>query len=194
MLYPEVCPLCSTCGVAPCQVCGSKVKAPGGVASAPPGVDGLFSLTLYEDLGAQLVRAIKFQNRRDSLRWAAAEIAGQVGMFSFDVVTWVPSSKASLRHRGFEPASLVADQVARRLNVDSAGLLSRRRDDVGQRTKTRRDRLDGPALRLRRSVPGPAVLLIDDVVTTGATLTTAAGVLRGGGARFIYAGCLARKT
>lgn len=105
------------------------------------------------------------------------------------VVTAVPSSRAARRRRGFEPVRLLASRAGIRLTplfLPARPHAVQKGLGVAERTRN----LDG-VFALARPVHGIRVLLIDDVVTTGATLAAAADVLRGGGAEVVGAAVLA---
>ena len=115
----------------------------------------------------------------------------------FDLVTWVPLSRKRLRRRGFDQAELLARFVARAFDMEPVSLL-RKRDDVGVQS-----RLKDPAARRANvlgaySVPTPAlaagrrILLVDDLITTGATVSECARVLLLAGAAEVRAVALAQ--
>lgn len=115
----------------------------------------------------------------------------------FDLVTWVPLSRKRLRRRGFDQAELLARFVARAFDMEPVSLL-RKRDDVGVQS-----RLKDPAARRANvlgaySVPNPAlaagrrILLVDDLITTGATVSECARVLLLAGAAEVRAVALAQ--
>jgi ComF family protein len=110
------------------------------------------------------------------------------------LVVPVPLHPRRLRSRGFNPALIVASAVARRAGAPLAPTaLARVRDtpsQTGLDAAARRRNLRG-ALRARRSVP-PRVWIVDDVITTGATLREAARALLGAGAESVVAVCAAR--
>ena len=105
-------------------------------------------------------------------------------------VTWAPTSPARRRGRGFDQAELLARAVARRAGLPVARLLSRApvAPQAGLDAGARRS---NPAFRLARRWPGP-VLLVDDVATTGATLSAAARALRAAGATEVHGLVVAR--
>lgn len=115
---------------------------------------------------------------------------------SADLVIPIPLTKERMRERGYNPAA----QLARALSPGKCALhtLQRIRHTEAQSHLTRAQRLRNlrgafvVALAQRASLSGQHVILIDDVMTTGATLTTASRALRQGGAAQISVLCLAR--
>ena len=110
-----------------------------------------------------------------------------------DLVVPVPLHPRRLRQRGFNPAGLLARAAARahRVRVDPTALY-RLRDTPSQTGLDRRQRRANlrDAFAARRRVPA-RVWLVDDVVTTGATLAEAARALRAAGARRVIGVCAA---
>jgi len=153
------------------------------------------ALISYEGVGATLVRRLKFDNHRDALGPLAASLAELVGSVAggshgFDGVTWVPTTRARRRARGFDQAELIARAVADDIGVRCRSVLRREGSDhqVGH---GRMDRLHGPTIGWRSQSPG-CWLLVDDVVTTGASMRAAAAALRGAGASSVFGAALAR--
>jgi ComF family protein len=114
------------------------------------------------------------------------------------LVVPVPPSLARLRQRGFDPAWELTRRVARALGLVAAPGALVRRHDRAQAGAARQDRLANmrSAIALapgaRQRLRGQRVLLVDDVLTTGATLEVAAGRLREAGAMRVEALVLAR--
>ena len=116
----------------------------------------------------------------------------------YDLITWVPLSRARLLQRGYDQAMLLASAAALALDDVAAETLCKVRDTeaqsgLGKNDASRRAnvlsayQVTDPAL-----VEGRRVLLIDDIVTTGSTLSECARVLRTAGATDVVCAALAR--
>jgi competence protein ComFC len=123
----------------------------------------------------------------------AGVLSGYPGGIRFDAVVAVPLHRSRLAKRGFNQAELMARGIARRINapvLDKLKVVRRTRDQVELSADARRTNVVG-AFASRGSVAG-RLLLVDDVFTTGATLSECAGVLRKAGAGEIHALTLCR--
>lgn len=165
----------------------------------PPGLVWCRSLLEFDGGGRELVARLKYRNARSSLRWLAdgmADLVGDIGGRSGEpaVVTWAPTTAGRRRDRGFDQAELLARAVARRLHLPCRRLLVRRPGphQTGRSLAERRHGIAfAPAGRAR--LAGASVLVVDDVVTSGSTLTAAARAIASLGAGTIY-GLTAART
>jgi predicted amidophosphoribosyltransferase len=169
------CPVCRRPGPSPCERCCG--------ALTPPARSGAPALFAYEGTGRDLVHALKYRNGRSAVGAVGAAMAARAASYAPDVVTWAPTSSARRHARGYDQAELLARRVAAGLRCPCRRLL-RRSDGAGPQTfRGRQERLRAPpTFVVARGVEGLAVLLVDDVVTTGATLRAAASALRSAGA------------
>lgn len=140
---------------------------------------------LYDGPLARAVRGMKFSGWHavgPHLAGGMADVAA--GLPPAEVVTWVPLSRRRRARRGFDQAEVLARAVAERLHLPVRPLLVRARDTRAQARMTgpQRRRALGDAFAARGGFDG-RVLLIDDVLTTGATASACARVLRRAGAR-----------
>jgi competence protein ComFC len=114
----------------------------------------------------------------------------------FDVIVPVPLHPTRQRERGFNQARLLAELLSARISVPCKLVLERIRYTTTQTALDRAERMENlhNAFRLRKNadVRGLNVLLIDDVLTTGSTLSECARVLKRAGANCVYAATAAR--
>ncbi|MGE5209267.1 MAG: double zinc ribbon domain-containing protein [Alphaproteobacteria bacterium] len=115
---------------------------------------------------------------------------------SFDLIVPVPLHPARQRERGFNQASLLAESLSVEISLPSRQVLERIRYTTTQTALDRSERMENlhNAFRLRKKadVRGLRVLLIDDVLTTGSTLSECARVLKRAGAISVHAATAAR--
>ncbi|MGH9155468.1 MAG: ComF family protein [Acidimicrobiales bacterium] len=194
MLLPPSCPACGATGPAPCAGCRAELR-PAPALPPPTGLTSCAALMAYEGAGREIVARLKYANARSSLRWLTTGMAdlALARADRVEVVTWVPTTPKRRRQRGFDHGRLLAEGVARHLGLPCRPLLIRL-PGPPQTGRTRAERLGGPRLRTGR-LPVPAgVLLVDDVVTTGASLSAANRALVGAGAREVHAVAAARRS
>jgi competence protein ComFC len=114
----------------------------------------------------------------------------------FDFIVPVPLHPARFRERGFNQAELLGKILAQRINVPLRRALERTRYTTTQTAFDRTERMENlrGAFRLRKKigVRGLRVLLVDDILTTGSTLSECARVLREAGAPSVFAVTAAR--
>ena len=152
----------------------------------------------YEGTLKRLIGAYKFRGF-DILAAPFAErltrLARRSGLAGrADALVAVPSTSSRNRERGFDPAPLLARETARRLALPLLRPLRRARATPPQSTLSRSARLENVAgaFEARSSLPGRSLLLVDDIVTTGATAFAAATALRRAGASHVHLLVLAR--
>ena len=122
-------------------------------------------------------------------RCAAERFSGE-----FDTVTWVPVSKKRLRQRGYDQARLLAESACRRWDTKPVALLRKVADNPAQSGLTEAAARRANVLGVYEALPeaaGKRVLLIDDICTTGATLTECVRVLKDGGAESVACAAVA---
>ena len=172
-----------------CPPCTAQLE-PATPTVPPLGVDAWSALLHYDPAARAILTGLKNGQRRDLVAWAAARMAERAPGPHGLVVTWAPTGGGRRRRRGFDQAELLARALARRWTLPCRATLRRLPGppQAGRRVEERRA---NPEFRpLGR--PPAAVLVVDDVATTGATLTAAARALRSAGAVEVRAVVVAR--
>ena len=179
LLFPPRCPFCRRVtedGREACQSClerlpRSRVEVKGEFFSQ------CLAPLVYTGDVRRAVLAMKFRGKPGNSRVLAAILAGEAAerlAGEFQVVTWVPLSARSRRKRGYDQSELIAREAAKLLGVPAEELLIKHRHtktQSGIKGRAQRTANVSGAYRAKESCAGKRVLLIDDVVTTGATLS-----------------------
>lgn len=203
LLFPPKCLLCRRVlndgEVDLCHQC--RIDAPLASISQKklPFVDSWASIWYYEEKARSSILRYKFYGARSNARGYGRLLAMkllQLHPEGFDVLTWVPVSKLRKLHRGYDQVQLLADAVGKELDMTPVQLLVKIRHNRPQ------SGIDGYAHRRANvlgvyravqpeQIQGKRVLLLDDVITTGATLSECARVLLTAGAKEIHCGAVA---
>jgi predicted amidophosphoribosyltransferase len=188
VLLASTCVLCARPGAVVCPTCAAGLaRAPS--LPCPLGLD-LCSAVFDYAAARGLITALKNGDRRDLVAWLAAPMAARLVPAAGTIVTWAPTGGPRRRARGFDQAELLARAVARRWGLPCRPLLQRR-PGPAQAGRTAGERRTNPSFQARAPV-APAIVVVDDVATTGATLVAAARALRAAGARQVSAAVAAR--
>jgi ComF family protein len=183
-LEPPWCARCGRPSTLPVSSCPECPPAPIASSRAP---------FLYDGPAKAAIRRLKFSGWRDIAAALAAAVAVCDGLPSVEVVTWVPLARRRLAERGYDQARAIAVALGRELDLPVARSLRRRLSTAPQARRPlaeRRTAMQGAFQAI--GTPPPRVLLVDDVLTTGATLASAAQALLTGGASRVHVAAAAR--
>ena len=195
LVLPRDCAGCGLPGRTLCTRCAVLLRAPPFASRpdpAPVGLPRLTAVATYDGAVRSVLLEHKERGRVALGRPLGRALAGAVRPHlvappaaAAVLLVPVPSSPAAVRARGHDHARRPAAAAARELGLRSAAVLvqARRVDDqAGLGAAARAANLAG-ALRARRRLDGIDVVVVDDLATTGATLTEAARALSAAGAR-----------
>jgi len=200
LLFPVHCVGCKKEGTVLCAACWASIvvkRIPSHVK--PVGISAVYAACEYrEPLVATIIQALKYGGVTDLAGTSALLIAEHVARTGLAVpenavVVPVPLSKKRLRERGFNQSELIGRRVARALLLPFLpNVLSRTRDTAPQTAvenkAARAVNIKGAfACYSKEAINGKHVVLIDDVFTTGATLSECAKTLKSAGATGVTA-------
>ncbi len=190
--FPSRCPYCnrviddSECACKRCrkqipEFCWKTYAAGGYIcAAALP----------YKDAYSKAIHKLKFKNRTDLAKPLAMQIVRAVkelyGDLHFDLVTCVPMHPAVKRQRGFNQAELLARKLAKLMHLPYCDLLKKIKNNQTQHLLTAKERIINVQNVFQSihtdMICGKHVLLVDDVCTTGSTLSECCRILQNSGA------------
>lgn len=194
-------PVCAACGL-PFEIDPGENTLCGVCVARPPHFDGARAILRYDEASKKPVLALKHADRLDLVpafgRWL--ERTGRPFFASCDMIVPVPLHRLRLWHRRYNQSAELARVVARATGLQAEPLLlERRKSTPSQGTmpsaKARRRNVLGAfsvPKPCRGQVRGKKILLIDDVLTTGATADACARALKRAGALSVYVLALAR--
>jgi ComF family protein len=159
------------------------------------GFDEAFCYGAYEGTLRKLIHLFKYSGMRRLAQPLGALLADALPRDrQFDLVTAVPLHWRRRWQRGFNQAELLGKVIARARGIPASRVLRRAsatRAQAGLSNSQRRENVSG-AFLARRRVPGLRILLVDDVMTTGATAGACARALKKAGAKSVSMLMLAR--
>ena len=191
-LIGATCPACGRLGASICNSCTKKITNSCFVNldNKQPEYHGAVLVAFeYNSVIRKLILNFKYRNQRSGLRFLGDALVRRVKveqsrtLQKIDLVTWAPTTTKRRVERGFDHAELIAKYVAKQLSVPCRKVLVRL-SDRPQTGKSRNARLVGPTF-WARNFDDEHILLIDDVVTTGATLNSASHALYQAGAGLV---------
>ncbi|MCA9342853.1 ComF family protein [Candidatus Saccharibacteria bacterium] len=155
----------------------------------------LYVANEYKNEPKELVAALKFKSKRQASIPISRIMAEQLPYLDKEtVLVNLPTAPKRVRQRGFDHTKLIAKAIAKQKGVKYINALSKT-DNKRQVGATRKQRLNQTVNSYRVTVPrkvaGKNVIIIDDVVTTGASIDSAVKILKKAGVKQVYAAVFA---
>ncbi len=200
------CPKCSAAVVLPqtpiCQVCGRPIEGPGQLCAAcehsRPHFSALRAWSVYADPTRAALLKLKYRGDMGLAESLIPQLAAFAAGLAWQVnlIVPVPLGRDRQRQRGYNQAGLISWPLSLALDVRHAPhALMRTREtpsQVGLSRQERRENMRAAFAASGRLVHARSILLVDDVATTGATLSSCAEALLAAGARDVFALTVAR--
>lgn len=196
LVLPNRCPFCDkVVGMAEywCESCYGKLEFMKEPPEAPENVDRLLSCCYYDGRARLAILRMKKGGYAYSYEAFGVLMAELVGKLMEDIgfVTAVPTSSKRKRELGYAQAEKLAKDIARRGRKPFRRVLRVSKDKKEQKKLNKEERLENArnAYKIadKKYISGEIILLVDDVCTTGATLSAIAGLLKAAGAKAVYA-------
>ncbi len=167
----------------------------------PPNFDTVLAGWAYSPIVSELIHQLKYEQRRRIADYMGCELGAILSSYAAvwgnPVLLPVPLHRVRLRERGYNQSLLLAEKIAHEagLLVQSRLLLRKRQTETQTMLNaTARQKNVGGAFTLEShvNIEGESFLLVDDVVTTGATMDACAEVLKGAGAAKVFGIAISR--
>ena len=200
LLFPSRCAVCrKICADGLCPDCRSLLPFTVRPVREGAGYGRCAAPLFYEGVAREAILRYKFSNglsAADGFAYLMAESAAEAFPGGFDTVTWVPVSKKRRRRRGYDQSELLAEKMAELWDIKAVRLLEKTADNPAQSSLSSAAERRGNVLGVYETVNGDKIrgakiLLVDDILTTGATLGECARVLRDAGAESVVCAVLA---
>ncbi|NTW02040.1 MAG: ComF family protein [Oscillochloris sp.] len=196
LLFPDRCVSCGQLGTLICVRCRAGLR-PYPAEEPPTGLDGMAVGWLYEGTMRKAIHRMKYSRMRRVALPLGDLLAEhlQAEPQPADAIMAVPLHAGRLAERGFNQSEELAMRLAHRSGLPLVSGLQRCRDTGHQASlgrRARRGNVEGAFVWARLTPPPARVLIIDDVLTTGATLVACADALRAVGTHEVRAAALAR--
>lgn len=197
-----LCPPCAaelpTLPGASCPICADQTthgERCGACLKEPPHFERTISLFRYDFPADRIVHALKYGHQLAVAKWCGQRLAERLDPSEFDLILPLPLHPERLRQRGFNQSAEIARELGKCLFLKAdRSIVLRTRATPPQAElphKERRKNVRG-AFECRADLTGKRVLLIDDVLTTGATANECARVLKLHGAASVTVAVIAR--
>jgi len=211
-ISPACCVICNKEGIILCEQCRelhipsrkpacfwcNRLRPTGSTCPTCAGKTHLNGAVIpfrLEEPITQLIYRLKYNGDRLAGRYFARILAENMPKGQFDCITFVASTGGSQRRRGYNQAQIIAKELSTITGLPLQNLLLRttHTDQIGLNRKQRLSTVLDNFVLTSHTVRGKRILLVDDVMTTGATLNECAHVLKQGSAKSVWGMVVAKK-
>ena len=203
LLFPPKCVLCA--GILEkneldlCHSCRTDSPECAGTHKNFSFLDSWVAVWYYKGYIRKSIHRFKFRNARHYAAAYGRQLAMRIETEypdGFDVLTWVPISALRRFTRGYDQVELLAEAVGKELGMVPLATLKKIRHNRSQSgitgfAKRRANVLGVYRVENAQQIQGKRILLLDDVITTGATAGECARMLLTAGAKEVHCGCIA---
>ncbi|MAG21510.1 MAG: ComF family protein [Candidatus Marinimicrobia bacterium] len=155
-------------------------------------LDAAFSGWYFDEVLQLIVHALKYDEKRSVAGELSRRLAGmlrdEIEKMRLDAVVPIPLHVTKLRQRGFNQSESIAEPLAEQLGIAYVpNLLRRRRNTVSQTTLSLqgREKNVAGAFMVSGMSDHERILIVDDILTSGATVSSSAMALKESGAKFV---------
>lgn len=157
-----------------------------------------YTLAEYEKYLRFCILRYKFRHKTSYARkfsWALCEKMLDGEFSNYDMITYVPLSENRLKTRGYNQAEILARKISENIEVELVGTLSKIKENRVQASLSREERIKNVkgVYKTIYDVRGKNIIIVDDILTTGATLNECAKMLYQSGAKNVIGICVATK-
>ena len=196
LIFPRLCIGCGQAGRFFCLKCRKTIRFYSGQINPQyfnyEGLDGVFALAHYDGIIRQTIKEIKYRGKFAICQELAEMIIQNYHQkFLFNYLVPVPLSNKRQKDRGFNQAEKLAGYLKFAPVLNCLERTHDTKPQFGLKLNERRENVKN-AFALKQKLPAGNFCLVDDVATTGATLSECAKVLKKAGAPKVYAICVAR--
>lgn len=172
-----------------CEKCGDKVLVGNKICDHCKTFDYHFdenrSYCYYSDASSKIVKRFKYSHKKFYAKHIAELLMQNNNYFkNVDIITFVPINKKRLNERGFNQAEEIAKEISVLTNIEVLNLLEKSNDSkhqAGLKKKDRLENLKGSFSAVHENaekIKGKVILIVDDVFTTGATLSECSRIIK----------------
>ena len=143
------------------------------------------SFCYYSEVSSNIIKALKYDSRKYYSKYIAKMMTADLSVFKdVDYLTFVPITKNRRRLRGFNQAEEIAKEISKIVGIEVVEFLSKTIDHKNQARLNQKERLENLKdtfeldLDNEDKIKGKTVMIIDDVFTTGATLSECSKIIK----------------